>query len=397
MYKSDFPIFRSQEAPFVFLDTAASAQKPSVVIEAMSQVYSSAYANVHRGMYHLSDEASAAFERARQRVAEFIGARSQDIIWTRGATEAINLVAHSFGQTLQAKDEIVLSVAEHHSNLVPWQVLREQKGVVLKFVPILGNGLPDMQAYADSLTDKTKLVAMTQMSNVLGTIFPVEKMIQQAHQVGAKVLIDGTQSIVHLPVDVARMGCDFFAFSGHKLYGPTGIGVLYAPQELMNTLPPFQTGGQMIKTVTLEKTTYEESPMRFEAGTPPIVEAVGLAKAIEYLQSVGTDKIRQHEDRISALLLKTLADIPFIEPVGSLAEKKGLVAFNVKGVHAYDVGTFLGLLGVAVRVGLHCAEPLARAFNIPGSVRVSLGLYNDEEDIQALAAALAKIKKVYAI
>ena len=397
MYKADFPIFKTQKEPFVFLDTAASAQKPAVVIEAMSEMYKTNYANVHRGLYRLSDEASAAFEQARQTVAQFIGAQSQDIIWTRGATEAINLVAYSFGQTLKAGDEIVVSVAEHHSNLVPWQVLREQKDVVLKFVPVLPNGLPNMQAYADSLTPKTKLVAMTHMSNVLGTVFPIEEMIKQAHQVGAKVLIDGTQSIVHRPVNVARMGCDFFVFSGHKLYGPTGIGVLYAPQALMNTLPPYQTGGQMIKTVTLEKTTYAESPARFEAGTPPIVEAIGLAKAIDYVKSIGWDKIQKHEERISALLMQTLADCPFVEPLGALAEKKGLVAFNVKGVHAYDVGTFLGMSGVAVREGLHCAEPLARAFKVPGSVRVSLGLYNDEEDIKALERALLKLKKVYAL
>ena len=397
MYKADFPIFQSQKEPFVFLDTAASAQKPAVVIEAMAQMYKTSYANVHRGLYRLSDEASSAFEAARQTVAQFIGARSYDIIWTRGATESINLVAHSFGQTLKAGDEIVLSVAEHHSNLVPWQVLRDQKGVVLKFVPVLPNGLPDMKVYAGSLTKKTKLVAMTHMSNVLGTVFPVEEMIKQAHQVGAKVLIDGTQSIVHMPVNVARMGCDFFVFSGHKLYGPTGIGVLYAPQELMNSLPPYQTGGQMIKTVTLEKTTYAESPARFEAGTPPIVEAIGLAKAIDYVKSIGWDKIQKHEERISALLMQTLADCPFVEPLGALAEKKGLVAFNIKGVHAYDVGTFLGLSGLAVRVGLHCAEPLAQAFHVPGSVRISLGLYNDEKDIQALAAALVKLKKVYAL
>ena len=397
MYKSDFPIFKTQKKPFVFLDTAASAQKPAVVIKAMSEMYKTCYANVHRGMYRLSDEASAAFEQARQTVAQFIGVQSQDIIWTRGATESINLVAHSFGQTLKAGDEIVLSVAEHHSNLVPWQVLRDQKGVVLKFVPVLPNGLPDMKVYAGSLTKKTKLVAMTHMSNVLGTVFPVEEMIKQAHQVGAKVLIDGTQSIVHMPVNVARMGCDFFVFSGHKLYGPTGIGVLYAPHALMNTLPPYQTGGQMINTVTLEKTTYAESPTRFEAGTPPIVEAIGLAKAIDYVKSIGWDKIQKHEERISALLMQTLADCPFVEPLGTLAEKKGLVAFNIKGVHAYDVGTFLGLSGLAVRVGLHCAEPLAQAFHVSGSVRISLGLYNDEKDIQALAAALAKLKKVYAL
>ncbi|MBP5161275.1 MAG: SufS family cysteine desulfurase [Alphaproteobacteria bacterium] len=397
MYKSDFPIFKTQKKPFVFFDTAASAQKPAVVIKAMSEMYKTCYANVHRGLYRLSDEASAAFEQARQTVAQFIGAQSQDIIWTRGATESINLVAHSFGQTLKAGDEIVLSVAEHHSNLVPWQVLRDQKGVVLKFVPVFPNGLPDMKVYAGSLTKKTKLVAMTHMSNVLGTVFPVEEMIKQAHQVGAKVLIDGTQSIVHRPVNVARMGCDFFVFSGHKLYGPTGIGVLYAPHAWMNTLPPYQTGGQMIKTVTLEKTTYAESPARFEAGTPPIVEAIGLAKAIDYVKSIGWDKIQKHEERISALLMQTLADCLFVEPLGAWAEKKGLVAFNIKGVHAYDVGTFLGLSGLAVRVGLHCAEPLAQAFHVPGSVRISLGLYNDEKDIQALAAALAKLKKVYAL
>ena len=397
MYKADFPIFQSQKEPFVFLDTAASAQKPAVVIDAISEMYKTAYANVHRGLYHLADKASEAFENARQTIAQFIGAQSQDIIWTRGATEAINLVAHTFGQTLQAGDEVVISIAEHHSNLVPWQVLRDQKGIVLKCIPVSKRGLPDMQAYQNALTEKTKLVAMAHMSNVLGTVFPVDEVVQQAHKVGAKVLLDGTQSVVHLPIDVKRIGCDFFVFSGHKLYGPTGIGVLYAPQALMNTLPPFQTGGQMVKTVTLELTSYEESPARFEAGTPPIVEAVGLAAAVRYLQSLGLDNVKKHEERISALLMQSLAELPFIEPLGDLSEKKGLVSFNVKGVHAYDVGTFLSMSGIAVRVGLHCAEPLARVFNVPASVRVSLGLYNTEEDIQALLVGLNKIKKVHGL
>lgn len=392
MYKKDFPIFKHTvyDKPLVYLDSAASAQKPAAVIDAMVQMATTRYANVHRGAYWLSEQATADFEKARQTVATFIGAREKDVIFTRGATDSLNLIAGTFGQTLKKGDEIVLSVAEHHSNLVPWQLLQNKRGVVLKFIDVNDDGLPDMDAYRHALTNRTKLVTMTQMSNVLGTLFPVTEMTTLAHAVGAKVLIDGCQAIVHTPINVQDIGCDFYAFSGHKLYGPTGIGVLYGRYEIMQTLLPLQGGGDMVKSVQLDSSVYADSPARFEAGTPAIIEAIGLAAAIDYLSHTDRLKIKQTEDALLAQLIQGLQHITGFAPVGDPATKHGLISFNITGCHPQDIAMILDKQAICLRVGHHCAAPIHARFGVTSSIRASLGLYNDTHDIDTFIAGLNK-------
>ncbi len=396
MRKEDFPIFQEKiyGKELVFLDTAASAQKPKAVLDAMYQAATKTYANVHRGAYYLSEMATNAFETARQKVADFIHARAKDIIFTRGATDAINLVAGTYGRTLKEGDEIVLSIAEHHSNFVPWQLLRDEKGVVLKFINVTDDGLLDMDAYQAALTDKTKLVAMTQMSNVLGTLFPVKEITRLAHTAGAKVLIDGCQGIVHMQTDVTDIGCDWYAFSGHKLYGPTGIGVLYGKWEIMNDMLPLQGGGDMVKSVHMDKTVYADSPARFEAGTPPIIEAIGLHAAIDYISHVGLTAIETAEDRLMKQLIDGLSELAGFEPLGSPVCKKSLISFNLSGLHPQDVAMILDRQAIAVRIGHHCAQPLHERFGVSGSIRASLGMYNDEKDIAAFIAGLRKAQEM---
>ncbi len=393
MNKSDFPIF-ANNAGLIYLDSAASAQKPLHVINTMDTFVKNHYANVHRGNYYLSEMATIAYENARRTVADFLDVSDKDIIFVRGATEGINLVAQTFGRTLQAGDEILLSEAEHHSNLVPWQMLARERGLVLKFALMNEDGTLDMDDFKSKLSDKTQLVAMTQMSNVLGIQNPISEIVRLAHSVNAKVLIDGCQGIVHSKLNPADEKIDFYVFSGHKIYGPTGIGVLYAPADLMNDLPPWQGGGDMVKSVSLAGSTYAQTPARFEAGTPAIIEAVGLAAALDYMCSVGYPQIEAEEDKNMQLLKDGLSSLSGLQVLGDLSLKKSLVCFNLKGLHPQDVAMILSEQNVAVRVGHHCAQPITEKYGVTSSIRASLGLYNDAQDIEQFIAALQKTQKI---
>lgn len=398
MNKKDFPIFNEKiyGNPLIFLDSAASAQKPETVLAAMEKMARTYYANVHRGAYYLSEMSTIAYEDARKTVARFIGAREKDVIFVRGATEGMNLVAQTYGRTLLPGDEILLSEAEHHSNLVPWQLLAAEKGVLLRFARVTDDGLLDMDDFKSKLSSKTKLVGMTHMSNVLGTLFPIKEVTRLAHESGALVLIDGCQGIVHEKVDMRDIGCDFYASSGHKLYGPTGIGFLYAKAELMNTLSPWQGGGDMVKTVTFEKSTFAETPARFEAGTPAIVEAVGLAAALRYLEGLTLNAIETHEETVMNALKDGLWSVQGVKPLGNMALKKSLISFNIEGFHPQDIAMLLDKQGIAVRVGHHCAEPVTEKYGVSSSIRASIGLYNDLEDVAAFIKALEKAKAILA-
>ncbi len=398
MNKKDFPIFNEKiyGNPLIFLDSAASAQKPETVLAAMEKMARTYYANVHRGAYYLSEMSTIAYEDARKTVARFIGAREKDVIFVRGATEGMNLVAQTYGRTLLPGDEILLSEAEHHSNLVPWQLLAAEKGVLLRFARVTDDGLLDMDDFKSKLSSKTKLVGMTHMSNVLGTLFPIKEVTRLAHESGALVLIDGCQGIVHEKVDMRDIGCDFYASSGHKLYGPTGIGFLYAKAELMNTLSPWQGGGDMVKTVTFEKSTFAETPARFEAGTPAIVEAVGLAAALRYLEGLTLNAIETHEETVMNALKDELWSVQGVKPLGNMALKKSLISFNIEGFHPQDIAMLLDKQGIAVRVGHHCAEPVTEKYGVSSSIRASIGLYNDLEDVAAFIKALEKAKAILA-
>ena len=393
MNKNDFPIF-SNNAGLIYLDSAASAQKPLAVIDAMDDFVKRHYANVHRGTYYLSEMATIAYENARHTVADFLSVADRDIIFTRGATESINLVAQTFGRTLNAGDEIILSEAEHHSNIVPWQMLALERGVVVKYAEVCENGKLNLDDLKAKLSPKTKLVSIAQMSNVLGVENPVAQISKLAHSVGAKVLIDGCQGVVHSKIDLKANNIDFYAFSGHKIYGPTGIGVLYAPADFMNTMQPWQGGGDMIKSVSFEKTTYAEAPARFEAGTPAIVEAVGLAAALNYVRSVGQDEIETIENQTMQLLKDGLEMVSGVEVLGDIKLKKSLVCFNLHGLHPQDVAMILSEQNVAVRVGHHCAQPITEKYGVTSSIRASLGMYNTGEDITAFIAALKKAQKI---
>lgn len=392
--REDFPIL-SREVygkRLVYLDNGASAQKPRQVLEAMDGFQRSEYANVHRGLHYLSNTATERFEAARKTVQRFLNATSdEEVIFTKNATEAINLVAYGLGMDeICAGDEIVLSIMEHHSNIVPWHFLRERKGAVLKWAPVDDEGNFLLDAFEALLTEKTKLVAITQMSNVLGTIVPIKEVVRLAHQRGIKVLVDGSQGAVHLPVDVEDLGADFYVFTGHKLYGPTGIGVLWGRKELLNNLPPFLGGGEMIETVSTDQVTYGETPHRFEAGTPPITEAIGLAAAIDYLEGLGRARIYEHEASLTTYASEVLGQLPFLKIVGNAVGKGGIFSFLMDGVHAHDVSTLIDRSGVAVRAGTHCAEPLLARFGATSTCRASLGLYNDRDDINDLVVALEK-------
>ncbi len=397
--KSDFPALAQTVSgkPVVYLDSAASAQKPQSVIDAMGRVMQKHYANVHRGVYTFGAETSAAFESARGKVARFINAASEkEIVFTRNATEAINLVASCFGQSLKEGDEIIITELEHHANIVPWYFLKEQKGVVLKVVPVKPDRALDMEAFEKLLGPKTKMVAVTQMSNVLGTIVDVAKIADKAHAVGAKVLIDGSQAVVHFDVDVQALGCDFYAFTGHKLYGPTGIGVLYGRYDALDALPPYQGGGEMIEHVAFDKITYKEPPIRFEAGTPAIVEAIGLGAAIDYLNGVDRVAVHAGEMEILHAAEKQLANIDGVTVYSTAPERASIISFSVDKIHPHDVATVFDQLGIAVRTGHHCAQPLMKTLGVTGTVRASFALYNTMEDAEKLCKAVQTAKRLFA-
>jgi cysteine desulfurase / selenocysteine lyase len=397
--RRDFPILERtvNGRPLVYLDSGASSQRPMSVIRAVDEYEMNSHANIHRGVHALSQAATEAFEGARERVRRFINARSmKEIIFVRGTTEAINLVAQAYGRPrFRAGDEILISTLEHHANIVPWQMLCEQTGCVLKVAPINRRGELLFDEFQKLLSPRTRLVGIAHVSNALGSILPIKRVIDAAHQVGAVVLVDGAQAAPHLPIDVRALGCDFYTFSGHKIYAPTGIGVLYGREELLQAMPPWQGGGDMILTVSFEKTTYNELPAKFEAGTPNISGAVGLAAAMDYLEGLGLPAIAAHEHRLMELASTGLQRIPGIELVGTAANKASIVSFTMEGVHPHDLGTILDHEGVAVRTGHHCAMPLMTFLGVPATVRASFGVYNTESDVQALIAALGKAREVF--
>jgi len=398
--RADFPILTRKiyDKPLVYLDSAASAQKPVQVLQAMDRAARTSYSNVHRGLHRLSQESTDLFEQAREAARRFLKAgKVEEIVFTSGATEAINLVAGSYGQGfLKAGDEIIVSTLEHHSNIVPWQLLRDRIGIELKVVPIGDDGGFLLEDYLKLLGPRTKLVAVAHVSNALGTVVPVKAVIDAAHAQGAVVLLDGCQAAPHTAIDVQDLDVDFYTFSGHKIYGPTGIGVLYGKQELLNAMPPYQGGGEMIRSVTFEKTTYKETPHRFEAGTPQILEAVGLEAAICYLESLGHEAIAAHEAGILAYATERLTQVPGVRILGTAPEKASIVSFVMDEVHAHDIGTIVDRMGVAVRVGHHCAEPLMHRLGVAATARASFGLYNTREEVDALADALVKVRKLFA-
>jgi cysteine desulfurase/selenocysteine lyase len=397
--RADFPIlFREVYGkPLVYLDNAASAQKPRSVIDTMDHAYRFEYANVHRGLHYLSNTATQHFEDARESVRRFLNAGSVDeIIFTKNATAAINLVADSFGDKIGAGDEIVLSILEHHSNIVPWHFHRERQGAVLKWAPIADNGELLLDEFQRLLTPRTKIVAITHMSNVTGTLVPVREIIRLAHERGIPVLVDGSQAAVHLPVDVRELDADFYVFTGHKTYGPTGIGVLYGKQALLDAMRPYQGGGGMIEHVAVDRITYGKTPHKFEAGTPPIVEAIGLGHALNYMMQVGRDQIARHEAELLAYAQGQMAELPWLKIYGTAPGKGGIVSFNIDGLHAHDIATVIDRSGVAVRAGHHCAQPLMERLGVTAVCRASFAMYNTKEEVDALVAALKRAHELFA-
>ena len=392
--RTDFPLLnrRMNGKPIVFLDSAASSQKPQYVLNVMDGYYKSQHANVHRGVYQLSQEATDAFEKARRLVKTFINAPfEKEVIFVRGTTEGINLMAASYGKKfLQAGDAVLISAMEHHSNIVPWQLICEEKGVQLKVVPINDAGELIMSEFDKLLTDEVKIVAINHISNTLGTINPVKEIIDKAHAKGIPVLLDGAQAIPHLKVDVQDLDVDFYAFSGHKMFGPTGIGILYGKEKWFDAMPPYHGGGEMIETVTFEKTTFNELPHKFEAGTPDIAGAIGLGAAIEYMQSIGHEAIMKYEDDLLQYATRQLKGLKGVRIIGGAAKKASVISFIIEGTHPYDVGTILDKMGIAVRTGHHCTQPLMARFGIPGTVRASLAFYNNRQDIDKLVEGVKR-------
>ncbi|HTU67313.1 MAG TPA: cysteine desulfurase [Steroidobacteraceae bacterium] len=395
----DFPILRREVhgRPLVFLDSAASSQRPASVVAAVDRYETYHHANVHRGVHLLSQEATELFEKARERVRGFVNAAStREVVFTRGTTESINLVAQSWGRTnLKAGDEILLTALEHHANIVPWQLLAQQTGAVIRVAAMDRRGVVSLEAFSAQLSDRTKLVACAHVSNALGTVLPVREIVTLAHARGAVVLIDGAQCVPHQRVDVQALGCDFYAFSAHKMYGPTGTGVLIGRERLLEAMPPWQGGGDMILTVSFEKTTYNVLPYKFEAGTPNISGVVGLGAAIEYIEMLGIDRIHAHEQRLLATATARLQRVPGLTIVGTAPEKAAVISFTLDGVHPHDLGTILDAEGVAVRTGHHCAMPVMEFFDIPATARASFACYSRDADIDALVAALGKAREVF--
>lgn len=398
-FRPDFPLL-SREVhgrPLVYLDNAATTQKPRAVLEAMDRLYTTCNANVHRGIHTLSQEATALHEAARERVRAFLNARSTaEIIFTRGTTESLNLVASSFAEAfLHEGDEVILTVMEHHSDIVPWQLARDRRGFTLRVVPMDDEGRLDLEAYAALLNERTRLVCCCHVSNVLGTVNPVREMARMAHDAGAYFLVDGAQSVPHFPVDVQELDCDFLAFSAHKLYGPTGVGVLYGKEELLERMPPYQGGGEMIARVTFEKTTFERLPFKFEAGTPDYVGTHGLAASIDYVASIGLDRIAAYEDQLTRHAMARMREIEDMQFFGTVEGKTSVVSFNVGQIHPMDLGTLLDHLGFAIRTGHHCAQPLMARCGVEGMARVSFALYNTVEEIDRFVEALQRVVRMF--
>jgi cysteine desulfurase/selenocysteine lyase len=398
--REDFPILAMQVygKPLVYLDNAASAQKPKAVLDRIQQAYTSEYANVHRGLHYLANAATEGYEGAREKVRAFLNAgRAEEIIFTRNATEAINLVAYTYGrERIQPGDEIVLSIMEHHSNIVPWHFLRERQGAVIKWAPVDDEGNFLVDEFEKLLTPRTKLVAITHMSNVLGTLVPVKDVVKLAKARGIPVLVDGSQAAVHVDVDVQDIGCDFYAFTGHKIYGPSGIGVLWGKYDLLAAMPPFNGGGEMIRDVFEDRVSYGEPPHRFEAGTPPIVQAIGLGAAIDYVNSIGKARIRAHESGLLAYAHERLRELNSIRIFGQTRDKGPIVSFEMKGAHPHDVATIIDRAGVAVRAGTHCVMPLLARYGVTATCRASFALYNTRDEVDSLARALVKAQEIFA-
>ena len=397
--RRDFPILGREVygKPLVYLDNAATTQKPQCVIDAISEAYCNENANVHRGIHFLSQHATDLMEAARDKVRQFIGAGStEEIIFTRGTTESINLLASSFSRAfLKEGDEVIISGMEHHSNIVPWQIQSEIHGFRIKVIPVLDNGELDMESFKTLLSDKTRLVSVTHVSNVLGTVNPVSEIISLAHSHGIPVAVDGAQSVPHIRVNVQEIGADFYAFSGHKIYGPTGIGVLYGRKELLEKIPPYQGGGEMIKRVTFEKTTYNELPYKFEAGTPDYVGSIALASALDYVQGIGMDNIASYESELCNYAIERLNGIPGMRIIGNAGHRSAVVSFLVGNIYPSDMGTLLDRLGIAVRTGHHCAEPLMDRLGIPGTVRASFAFYNTNSEIDSLVESIERVMKMF--
>lgn len=392
--RKDFPILSTNVhgKPLVYFDNGATAQKPQVVIDAITHYYAEINANIHRGVHNLSQVATTAYEKARDTIQIYINAKhNYEVLFTKGTTDGINLVASSFGELLKEGDEIIISAMEHHSNIVPWQMLCERKKTVLKVIPMSHTGELDMDAFYQLLSANTKLVSVTHISNALGTVNPIEDIIKQSHAVGAKVLIDGAQSIQHTTVDVQALDCDFYAFSGHKLFGPTGVGVLYGKEEILNAMPPYQGGGDMIKEVSFEKTTYNELPHKFEAGTPNIAGGICLGTAFEYLTTLDFEAIEKYEKELLEYATAELAKIPHIKFYGEAEHKASVISFLIEGTHPYDVGTLLDKMGIAVRTGHHCTQPIMSFYQIPGTIRASFAFYNTKEEVDYFINALKRI------
>lgn len=397
--RADFPILGREVygKPLVYLDNGATTQKPRVVVEAMTDEYYSVNANVHRGVHFLSQRATELHEGSRETVRAFINAKStSEIIFTRGTTESINLLASSFAESqMREGDEVIVSVMEHHSNIVPWQLMAAKHGIVIKVIPMTDNGELLLDAYRELFTERTRIVSVAHVSNVLGTVNPVEEMIRYAHEQGVPVLVDGAQSVPHMPVDVQALDADFYVFSGHKVYGPTGVGVLYGKEAWLDRLPPYQGGGEMIQTVSFEKTMFNELPFKFEAGTPDFVGTTGLARALEYVSAIGMDKIAAYEHELTTYATERLMEIPGMRIFGQAKEKGSVISFLVGDIHHFDLGTLLDRLGIAVRTGHHCAQPLMQRLGIEGTVRASFGLYNTKEEIDALVAGIDRVRRMF--
>src|SRR5512143_741677 len=397
--RADFPALsmRVYGKPLVYLDNAASAQKPRAVLDRLEKAYTEQYANVHRGLHYLANEATEAYEGARETVRAFLNAgRKEEIIFTRNATEAINLVAYTFGrERIIAGDEIVLSIMEHHSNIVPWHFLRERQGAVIKWAPVDEDGNFLLDEFERLLTPRTKMVAITHMSNALGTVVPVKDVVRIAHARGIPVLVDGAQAAVHMDIDVRDIGCDFYVFTGHKVYGPTGIGALYGKYEHLMAMPPFNGGGEMIHEVFEDRVTYGEPPHKFEAGTPAIVQAIGFGAALDYVNSVGTARIRAHEDRLLAYAMERLGELNWLRIFGHAKHRGSIISFDMQGAHPHDVSTILDRYGVAVRAGTHCAEPLLARYGVTATCRASFAMYNTIEEVDRLVEALHKAREMF--
>lgn len=397
-YRQDFPILEREVygRPLVYLDNAATTQKPRTVVDAIANQYYNVNANVHRGVHYLSQQATDLHEAARETVRAFVNARSVvEIVFTRGTTESINLVAASFGSMLKPGDEIVVTTMEHHSDIVPWQLLRDRTGIVLRVVPMHDDGTLDIEAFDNLLNDKTRLVCCCHVSNVLGTVNPIRDIVRKAHDVGARVLVDAAQSVPHFAVDVQELDCDFLVFSSHKIYGPTGMGVLYGREALLDTMPPYHGGGEMISRVTWEKTTYERLPYKFEAGTPDYIGSHALATALDYVSAIGIDRIHAHERDVSQYAMARMAEIEGMTFYGTAADKDAVVAFNVGSIHHLDLGTLLDRLGIAIRTGHHCAQPLMQRLGIEGCCRASFALYSTRDEVDALVAGLQRVVRMF--